>query len=585
MTAHRANGACHDGYVNDGVLAAGPRWLLLISYLVTSVGIIRLPEGDVKAGCHARLMLAILAIIGALQATASIALSVALEYCRFLANQWGRSFMTEANGPVEQPRRSAGRIIARNTAMGLVWQTALRVVSFMFQVLVIRQLGDAEFGQYSIVLAWTALFSVLGDLGVTQYFTREISRDSQKTTLWFWDMVSLRIILAIIACVVTTFGAVVRPYPPEIVFAIFLYTLTYFLQAFLVPLTGLITGNERVDITSFFEVMGQIIFMLSGALFLFAGKNFLWLVIAGFINIPILIAMSYYVVRRNNFGPPRFHLNTQMWWQFIIRGLPFGFIQLALSFSFRVDTIVLSGQYSNAEIGWYNIAYGLTLNFLSLTRAFNNAITPTLAREHASDPKRAHPWYFRSFKYMMFLGLPIALGGTILSDPLITTIYGPENRMAALAFMILIWDLPIVMYSSFCGNMTTSITREKGAAKIYGTQGVINVVLNLILVPPLGMIGAAFATVLTDFIGAGLFYFLFREEFGTGLGLRRVLRLVAAVAAMGIVVGLAYNAGINLFIILPIGALSYLLFSWYSQAFTTEERSQFVGLARRIARR
>jgi O-antigen/teichoic acid export membrane protein len=493
--------------------------------------------------------------------------------------------MTDLNAPTEQPRRSAGRIIARNTAMGLVWQMALRVVSFLFQVLVIRQLGDAQFGQYSIVLAWTALFSVLGDFGVTQYFTREVSRDAQKTTQWFWDMVSLRVLMALIACVVTTASAVAHPYPPEIVLAIFLYTLTYFLQAFLVPLTGLISGNERVDITSFFEVMGQIVFMVFGALFLFAGKDFVWLVIAGFINIPILIGMSYYVVRKNHFGPPRFHLNIRLWWQFIVRGLPFAFIQLALSFSFRVDTIVLSGHHSNAEIGWYNIAYGLTLNFLTLTRAFNNAITPTLAREHAADPKKAHPWYFRSFKYMMFLGLPIALGGTLLADPLISTIYGPENRLAALAFMILIWDLPIVMYSSFCGNMTTSITRERGAAKIYGTQGVVNVILNLILVPALGMIGASFATVLTDFIGAALFYFLFRDEFGRGLGMRSFLRLAVAVVAMGVVVWFVSSAGLNLFVVMPLGAVLYLVFVWNSGAFSVEERAQFTGLARRLARR
>lgn len=493
--------------------------------------------------------------------------------------------MTDMNTPAEQSGRSAGRIIARNTAMGLVWQMALRVVSFLFQVLVIRQLGDAQFGQYSIVLAWTALFSVLGDFGVTQYFTREISRDSEKTTQWFWDMVSLRVIMAILACVVTTVSAVAHPYPPEIVLAIFLYTLTYFLQAFLVPLTGLITGNERVDITSFFEVMGQIIFMVAGALFLFAGKDFLWLVIAGFINVPILIGMSLYVVRKHHFGPPRFHLNTGMWWQFFLRGLPFGFIQLALSFSFRVDTIVLSGHHSNAEIGWYNIAYGLTLNFLTLTRAFNNAITPTLAREHAADPKKAHPWYFRSFKYMMFLGLPIALGGTLLADPLISVIYGPANRLSALAFMILIWDLPIVMYSSFCGNMTTSITRERGAAKIYGTQGVVNVIMNLILVPALGMIGASFATVLTDLIGAGLFYFLFRDEFGRGLGLRNILKLVVAVAGMGAMIWVAYTAGLHLFVVMPLGAVLYLVFVWFSGAFTAEERTQFTGLARRLVRR
>ena len=65
--------------------------------------------------------------------------------------------------------RKIGKIIARNTIFGLGAQFALRVVNFTFTVLIIRNLGDSQFGQYSIVLAWVGLFGVIGDLGINQY--------------------------------------------------------------------------------------------------------------------------------------------------------------------------------------------------------------------------------------------------------------------------------------------------------------------------------------------------------------------------------------------------------------------------------
>lgn len=70
----------------------------------------------------------------------------------------------------------------------------------------------------------------------------------------------------------------------------------YLFQAFLTPLMSIITGNERMDVASIFEFVGQAIFMGAGALFLFAGLDFVWLVVAGMRNIPVLILMASSVI-------------------------------------------------------------------------------------------------------------------------------------------------------------------------------------------------------------------------------------------------------------------------------------------------
>ena len=88
-----------------------------------------------------------------------------------------------------QPQRSAIRTIARNTIWGIGAQFALKGANFLFSVLIVRKLGGEQFGQYWIVLAWTGLFSVIGDLGITQYLTREIARDGRRTEELFWDTV------------------------------------------------------------------------------------------------------------------------------------------------------------------------------------------------------------------------------------------------------------------------------------------------------------------------------------------------------------------------------------------------------------
>src|SRR5688572_20870708 len=106
---------------------------------------------------------------------------------------------------LEKPKRSAGRTIARNTIFGIGAQLALKIANSALTIMLVRSIGDAGYGQYSIVFAWTALFSVIGDLGITQYLGREIARNPNKTNELFWDTVALRFILGVI-CTITTIG-------------------------------------------------------------------------------------------------------------------------------------------------------------------------------------------------------------------------------------------------------------------------------------------------------------------------------------------------------------------------------------------
>ncbi|HEX2905514.1 MAG TPA: oligosaccharide flippase family protein, partial [Phototrophicaceae bacterium] len=252
-------------------------------------------------------------------------------------------------------------MILRNSLFGLGAQFALRIVGFLFNVLIIRTLGGEAYGQYNIVIAWAALFSVIGDLGINQYLAREIAREPKKATELFWDTVVLRFVLAVIASAITIVGAATigvsqNGYTREIILGVAIYTSSYFLQAVMAPLSSILIGHERLDITSTLGVITQVLFMVAAGIFLLLGLNFVWVVVASVVTLPIVTYLHYRAVRRNHLGPPRFKINPGLWFAVIKAGFPFGLVQLALSFSFRIDTVILSGHISDEQIGWYNAA-------------------------------------------------------------------------------------------------------------------------------------------------------------------------------------------------------------------------------------
>lgn len=481
------------------------------------------------------------------------------------------------------PKRSTLRIIARNTIFGAGAQVVLRIANFIFNVLVIRTLGSDEFGQYSIILAWAGLFSVIGDLGINQYLARETAREPENAKNYFWDTVVLRLILGLLAAAVTTGGAILlTDYTPEIILGIAIYTSTYLLAAFLAPLQSVLVGNERLDITAVLGVINQVLFMILAGLFLFLQFDFIGLVVASLLIMPIMIFLHVRSLRRNQLPVPAFKINPSMWISVVRFGLPFAIIQLSLSFANQIDTIYLSAYNTNEVVGWYNTAYFFTLSLMTIARTFNDAIAPTLAREHSLNPESIPPWYYTSVRVIFFVSVPIAVGGSILSAQIINFVYGPEFLPASIALTILIWSVPILMYDAFCGNMTTAIKREKNAAYIFTTVGIVNVAVDAILVPRFGLIGTAFATLLATSTGAFLFYFLFRNEFGAGLGGSRLARGFLAAALMGVVVYLLRD--VNLLITIGAGGLTYIIAFLLLRAFTDEERAQIIRLVNRRLR-
>lgn len=483
---------------------------------------------------------------------------------------------------------NTGRTIIRNTAFGMVAQIILKIASFIFQITVINNLGDTSWGKYNIVIGWATLFGVLGDLGITQYLTREIARDHSNSKRLFWNAVVLRLILAIIAGVITAVSAIIIGYSTEIVIGCILFTVSYLFQSMLAPLTGLVVGNERVDISSLFAVITQILFMVFGAIVLVMGLGFEWLILANVINVPIVAISMYWVVKRNKLGPPEVSITLSDWMPLLRASIPFGAIQLAHSFAYRMDTIILSRTNTAEIVGWYNSAYTLTLTLLTITRAYNEAILPSLSRAFVTNSDSAKEWYFRSVKVMIFLTLPLCIGGMLMSDRIVATLYKPEYAPAAIALAILIWDIPFNIYHAFGGAVGVSMKKERKVSDIFVVMSVLNFMLNLILIVPFGMIGASFATVLTDFWGAAQFYLLYRYEFGPGLEFKRIIRLALSALLMGLVVWVLHDAAtfnalnkwLRLGSIIAFSGLSYLILVWFSGAFSADERNRIIGLVR-----
>ena len=470
------------------------------------------------------------------------------------------------------------RTIFKNTALITIGGLALKALNFLFGVFVVRRLGDARFGQYATVLAFVGLFQILAELGVSQYVMREIARDRSQATRLFWNLVSVRALLALAGIAVITAAAQAAGYAPQLVTGVFLYTCTFLLAAFSAPLEAILTAYERFDYVTAMTISAQVVFILAGGAFLWSGLGYLWLIVASLLSMAPPIGIGVWAARRHGLLDFRPQVQARLWPGMIRSGLPFGIISLMLKIAASIDTVMLSRLRTDAEVGWYNVAYGLIFSLMFLVRGFKTAIVPSLTRVFAEDQREVERWYYRSVRYILLIALPIAAGGTVTAFPLIRLLYGRQFDPAALALQILIWDLPFLMFASLCGNMTTIIGEERAAARIYTINTAANVALNAIAIPLYGLIGAAFVTVITDMISALQFHFLLRRKLHLPALGGFLLRV--ALASGGMAAGVMLLGNQPVLLLLGLGAAAYLALLLLLRIPDASERA----LARRVGR-
>lgn len=465
------------------------------------------------------------------------------------------SFMSDSLQKTETKQPHLGMTIAKNTAFVTMGSIALKALNFFFGVYVIRSLGDERFGQYSIVLAFVGLFQILAELGVSQYVRREMARDRNRTPYLLWNLIAIRLALAVIGVFGITAAAYAAGYSQILVLGVFIYSCSFLLSALAVPFESVLWAHERLDYNALKGVVGQIVFIVLGAFFLFSGFSFVWLIVASLISLIPQIWLAAWAIRRHNLPILPIQVDPRIWPQLIRAGLPFGLISLALTIDFSIDTVMLSRFQPEQVAGWYNVSYGLTRSLLFFFGGFSTAIVPSLSRTYAHDSASVERWYYRTVKFILLASLPVAVGGMLVATPLIQFLYTDEFLPSARALQIIIWDFPFLMFASFCGNMTTVVVEERSAARVYLISAVVNVVLNLYAIPRFSFLGAAVVTVITDLVAAVQFYFLLRGKLNLPDLKSIFFRVVLAAAIMGGVVSLARN--LNLFVVIGLGVATY----------------------------
>ncbi|HKF78776.1 MAG TPA: flippase [Candidatus Dormibacteraeota bacterium] len=460
---------------------------------------------------------------------------------------------------------STGTLASRavvNATLVLGARVVSRLVALVTVIVLARHLGDDGYGRYTTLVAYSALVSVLADLGLSPLYTREAARAAGRMPEYLATLLSGKVALAGAACVVLAaalgwagLGGLVVPG------AALLVLTTY---ANLLRNTFYALGRLEFEVIAILgetAVQGGLI--LVGARLGAGVAFFVWVYAASY---GFTCAWCLVVIAALRLGRQRPGFDRLLFWRWLRLAFPFALGAFLTNLYFRADVPILQHFKPFAEVGWYTFAYKPfeALQFLPL--AIQSTVYPLLAVYYRDDRRRLGVAYARFFKILVVLGWPLTVGTAVLAAPVgrLFRLFPesiPSLRILALAIVFLFAN------SAFTA-MLYAIDRQDLFAWATGIAVVVNVGLNLLLIPAYGYLAASAVTVVTEvaFSIAGWLFVARTERL-------RWLRLSWRTGLAGLVMGAALYllASRAMYLSVPVGAAVYAASLWALRAVDRDE--------------
>jgi stage V sporulation protein B len=191
----------------------------------------------------------------------------------------------------------------------------------------------------------------------------------------------------------------------------------------------------------------------------------------------------------------------------------------------------------------------------------------------------------RSLKYTIYLILPVVFGLFVLSEPVVRILFGPDFYPAVLPLKILVFGSLFLTLSKICQSFITGVGKPVSYTRYMIFSGVLNIVLNLILIPPYGLIGAAIATTISLFVLFLLVATFVHKEIGVGLGYlpKPIISAALMLAAIFLIRSyLLVGTWGRVFAVVFLGGVSYFVVLYILGGLDERDRSMISKVVRKI---
>jgi O-antigen/teichoic acid export membrane protein len=391
---------------------------------------------------------------------------------------------------------------------------------------------------------------------------------------FFGNLLTLQVLLALVT--VALIALLIRRFQPdaETRLAVYILSVATVGRAFKSSFRQLFKTFERFDLESLSMALGQ------GALF---GVGW-WMLgfhyglipfVISFAAVRVLDVLFTFLLIRRSVAPLRPSFDVDFWPTLMRGGLLFAAIMVLDDISFRIDTVFLGHWVSYAQIGWYKAAYKIPEGLAEIHAIVSLTLLPSLAVAFTQSRQDVVDLYRCGVKLLLLAGLPLVAFVWLEAEPIVRMAFGTQFMPSAEVLRVLILVVPLLFLTGISSVVLMGIDKVEVTFWRSVLAAGVNVLLNLLLIPRMGIMGAAISTVLTELAAAFMVTsYLFAIGYGFAWG-GLLARL--GVATLGVAVTTYALRSASPLLALLAAAAVYVGLLGLLQVWGEQERQMFLG--------
>ena len=428
-----------------------------------------------------------------------------------------------------------------------------------------RYFTESELGGYFVAIALTNLIAILTELGLQNPLIREMTLHPEQTRHYLGNALIVRVILSIVAYGIMIISGIFL-YAPIIVKMIVFLGLAEIANSLAQLYRCVFRAHEEMKYEALTVIAERGAFLVIGGGAILRGYGLVpvcqVMLVASCLNLILSVGLTRLRFTQLRFQPSREIVNVLMQ-----QALPFAVGNLFNLLYFRVDAIMLSklsleGVDANT---WYGLAYTIVNAFTILPGAFMmGAMFPVLSRAWEREKGRFPGVYTFGMRWMVLSGFPLAVGLSMLSPEIAAVLFSTSTSVevdkVSIALQWLSWAGGLIFITTAVQAVLRATDKRSAFSVLMGTTAILNICLNLYLIPRFSHVGTAIAMVISEafllIFGIGYISRNIVKLRETPLIFRTLLKASILSAVMGI--GLVLLKGsLSIWVLIPLAVLFY----------------------------
>jgi O-antigen/teichoic acid export membrane protein len=468
--------------------------------------------------------------------------------------------------------------ILSNTVFQMFGRLSVALLGAVTVKILTTYLTEAQYGAYSGITDYLAMIAIIADFGLFTIGVREMANDEANIPRIFNNILGIRLALGtfimLFACVSAFF---IFSGDDELVYGIAISSISTFLALSQGTIASILQVRLKMQYASFFQVLGkffQVGYIVLVAFLLFADNSaagFYQLLVAGIIaNFVMLLGTSFFASREIKIRP-RFEFD--FWKNICKKALPYGFALALATIYLRVDSFMLLKMVGKEEVAYYSVAVKILETFRIFPLYFANSALPALTASLKKKDGRHGKIIQHSLEFMLALSLPVLVGGFLLAYNIIALVSTPEYLSnpaigfygSDLALQILLFEVVFSFTNAIFVFTLIAMGLQARIIWINAGAAALNVLLNFLLIPSMGFVGAGITTVFSEAFVLVFAYWMVKKTLKIKIAKTNAFKILLSALVMGVVVYgtkiplemWTQKKSLILGLLIPLGALTY----------------------------